>query len=94
MPSAAASCSDAKQMYINGHFCYADKFGILTKGLGVVREILFPDDDMCIAGKHTQNHLTTKADVFLAGIASQLTVIVAFRMNYPEYIRNLKLLAV
>lgn len=30
------------------------------------------------------------ADVFLAGIASQLTVIVAHRMHCPEYIRNLK----
>lgn len=45
MPSAAASCPDAKQMYINGHFCYADKFGILTNGLGIVREIVFLDDD-------------------------------------------------
>ena len=282
MPSQAASCPDAKQMYINGHFCYADKFGILTKGLGIVRDIVFFDDDfkaahpelpvekksdspdedktisdsaalkpvlsdffsahptfhpntflgdaafdsadiygflkndfgfqkvlipynprnesplkkvgyneygystcpndpllamkycgitsekgrsdrikwccpkvrmkngqwicecehpcstakkgrttytyenmefrmfpgiqrdtiewdalykirtsierainhfktnMCIAGKHTRNHATTKADVFLAGIASQLTVIVAFRMNCPEYIRSLK----
>lgn len=282
MPSQAASCPDAKQMYINGHFCYADKFGILTNGLGIVRDIVFFDDDfkaahpelpvekksdspdedktisdsaalkpvlsdffsahptfhpntflgdaafdsadiygflkndfgfqkvlipynprnesplkkvgyneygyptcpnapllamkycgitsekgrsdrikwccpkvrmkngqwicecehpcstakkgrttytyenmefrmfpgiqrdtiewdalykirtsierainhfktnMCIAGKHTRNHATTKADVFLAGIASQLTVIVAFRMNCPEYIRSLK----
>ena len=24
------------------------------------------------AGRHTRNHMTTKADVFLAGIASQL----------------------
>ena len=32
----------------------------------------------------------TKADVFLAGIASQLTVIVAYAMNYPQYIRSLK----
>ena len=46
--------------------------------------------NMCVAGKHTQNHTTTKADVFLAGIASQLTVIVASRMNCPEYIRSLK----
>lgn len=44
MPSHAASCSDAKQMYINGHFCYADKFAILTNGLGVVRHIAFIDD--------------------------------------------------
>lgn len=46
--------------------------------------------NMCIAGKKTRNHLTTKADVFLAGIASQFTVILANRINYPQYIRSLK----
>ena len=46
MPSQAAACPDAKQMYINGHFCYADKFAILTNGLGVVRHISFIDDDV------------------------------------------------
>ena len=45
MPSLAASCPDARQMYINGHFCYADKFAILTNGLGIVRHISFLDDD-------------------------------------------------
>ncbi len=45
MPSQAAACSDAKQMYINGHFCYADKFAILTNGLGIVRHITFIDDE-------------------------------------------------
>ena len=45
MPSQAASCPDAKQQYINGHFCYADKFAILTNGLGIIRHISFLDDD-------------------------------------------------
>lgn len=45
MPSQAAACSEAKQMYINDHFCYADKFAILTNGLGIVRHISFIDDD-------------------------------------------------
>lgn len=45
MPPHAASCPDAKQMYINGHFCYADKFAILTNRLGIVRHIAFTDDD-------------------------------------------------
>lgn len=45
MPSQAASCPDAKQQYINGHFCYADKFAILTNGLGIIRHIVFLDDD-------------------------------------------------
>ena len=45
MPSQAASSPDAKQLYINGHFCYADKFALLTNGLGIVRHIVFLDDD-------------------------------------------------
>lgn len=28
-------------MYINGHFCYTFKFGIITNGLGIVRNITF-----------------------------------------------------
>lgn len=44
MPTQAASCPDAKQQYINGHFCYADKMAILTNGLGIVRHIAFLDD--------------------------------------------------
>ena len=44
MPSQTATCPDAKQMYINGHFCYADKFAILTNGLGIVRHISFIND--------------------------------------------------
>lgn len=46
--------------------------------------------NMCIAGRKTRNHTTTKADVFPAGIASQLTVIVAYAMKCPQYIRSLK----
>lgn len=47
-------------------------------------------NNMCIAGRRTRNHLTTKADVFLAGIASQFTVILASKLNCPQYIRSLK----
>lgn len=36
MPSQAVSCPDAKQLYINGHFWYADKFAIFTNGLDIV----------------------------------------------------------
>lgn len=46
--------------------------------------------NMCIAGRKTRNHTTTKSDVFLASIASQLTVIVAYLINCPQYIRSLK----
>lgn len=44
MPPQDSSCSDTKQMYINGHFYYADKFTILTNGLRIVRHISFIDD--------------------------------------------------
>lgn len=45
MPSQAESSPNAKQMYINGHFCYADKLAIITNGLGIIRHIAFLDDD-------------------------------------------------
>ena len=45
MPSHAAANPAIQQMYINGHFCYAFKFGILTNGLGIVRDISFYNKD-------------------------------------------------
>ena len=60
MPSQAASCSDAKQQYINGHFCYADKFAILTNGLGIIRHIAFLDDNFRAA--HPEMTVAKKSD--------------------------------
>ena len=60
MPSQAASCPDAKQQYINGHFCYADKFAILTNGLGIIRHIAFLDDDFKAA--HPDMAIEKKSD--------------------------------
>jgi len=60
MPSQAAACPDAKQQYINGHFCYADKFAILTNGLGIVRHIAFLDDDFKAA--HPEMPVEKKSD--------------------------------
>ncbi len=45
MPTSAASNHEVKQQYVNGHFCYAYKFGILTNGLGIVRSIDFYNKD-------------------------------------------------
>lgn len=44
MPSRVASSPDAKHQYINWHVCYADKFTILTNGLGIIMHIAFLDD--------------------------------------------------
>lgn len=41
MPSHAASNQEIKQLYIDGHFCYAYKIGIVTNGLGIIRHIDF-----------------------------------------------------
>ncbi len=41
MPSSASANSEIKQLYINGHFCYVFKFGMVTNGLGIVRHISF-----------------------------------------------------
>ena len=45
MPSHSAANPAVQQMYINGHFCYAFKFGIVTNGLGIVRDISFYNKD-------------------------------------------------
>lgn len=49
MPSHAAANPSIQQMYINGHFCYAYKFGIITNGLGIVRDITFYNKDFLAA---------------------------------------------
>lgn len=45
LPNCASASPAVKQQYINGHFCYAQKAGLLTNGLGIVRHIAFFDDD-------------------------------------------------
>jgi len=45
MPNFAAANPFVEQQYINGHICYAFKTGVLTNGLGIVRDISFFDDE-------------------------------------------------
>ena len=49
MPSSASANPEIKQLYINGHFCYAYKFGIVTNGLGIIRHIAFYNKDFLTA---------------------------------------------
>lgn len=39
LPSESKTNPEIRQQYINGHFCYAAKVGILTNGIGIVRHI-------------------------------------------------------
>ena len=44
LPETAAANPDIHQQYVNGHYCYALKAGVLTNGLGIIRGISFFDD--------------------------------------------------
>ena len=41
MPSHSAANDQIKQLYVDGHFCYAYKIGIVTNGLGIIRHLDF-----------------------------------------------------
>lgn len=60
MPSHAASNSAIKQLYINGHFCYVYKFGMITNGLGIVRDISFFNKDFL--DNHSEIVIEKKSD--------------------------------
>jgi len=60
MPSHAAANPSIKQMYANGHFCYAYKFGIVTNGLGIVRDIDFYDE--AFFAEHPEIEISKKTD--------------------------------
>jgi len=59
MPSHSAANPAIQQMYINGHFCYSYKFGIIT-GLGIVRDITFYNKDFL--GAHPDIIIEKKSD--------------------------------
>ena len=49
MTSHASANPEIKQLYINEHFCYIFKFGIVTNGLGIIRHISFYNKDFMIS---------------------------------------------
>ncbi len=56
----------------------------------VERDINHIKDNLCLAGRKTQNEKTLHADLILAGITQLITVVLADKINHPEYIRSLK----
>lgn len=62
LPDSASANSEARQQYINGHFCYALKFGILTNGLGIPRFVSFFDEDFKSAHPETAVKKTDNPD--------------------------------
>ena len=49
MPFHASANPEIKQLYINGHFCYVFKFGIVTNGLSIIRHISFYNQNFMIS---------------------------------------------
>ena len=60
MPSSASANPEIKQLYINGHFSYVYKFGMITNGLGIVRHIAFYNKDFF--SEHPEIKLEKKSD--------------------------------
>ncbi len=56
----------------------------------VERDINHIKENLCLAGRRTQNEKTLHADLILAGITQLITVILADKINHHEYIRSLK----
>jgi transposase len=60
MPSSSSANPEIKQLYINGHFCYVFKFGIMTNGLGIIRHISFYNRDFM--SSHPEITVDKKSD--------------------------------
>lgn len=60
MPSHAAACPAVKQLYIDGHFCYAYKVSLVTNGLGIIRHIEFYNSSFF--EKHPEITICKKSD--------------------------------
>ena len=56
----------------------------------VERDINHIKDNLCLAGRWTQNKKTLHADLILAGITQLITVVLADQINHHEYIRSVK----
>lgn len=56
----------------------------------VERDINHIKENLCLAGRRTQNEKTLYADLILAGITQLITVILADKIKHHEYIRSLK----
>lgn len=56
----------------------------------VERDINHFKDNLCLAGRRTQNEKTLHADLILAGITQLITVILADTIKRLEFVRSLK----
>ena len=87
LPDYAHANPAVKQQYINGYFCYAQKAGFLTNGLGIVRHIALFDEDFKAAHpeipveKRSDN---PDADKEIGDAKALLPVLRDFRADHPS----------
>jgi len=92
MPSSATANHEVKQQYINGHLCYAYKFGILTNGLGIVRSIDFYNKDYLDSHPNIVVEKKSKSpdeDKSLADSKALLPTLKDFKTRHPEINPNI-----
>lgn len=88
LPKAAASNPAVKQQYINGHFCYAQKAGIISNGLGIVRHLELFDEDFKTAHPEMQIEKRTKhpeIDKEIGDSTSLKPILLDFKAAHPEF---------
>lgn len=56
----------------------------------VERDINYIKDNLCLAGRRTQNEKTLHANLSLAGITQLITVVLTDKIKHHEYIQSLK----
>ena len=88
LPDCAGAAPAVKQQYINGHFCYAQKAGILTNALGIVRHIAFFDD--AFKKSHPEISIDKRsdnpdADKELGDSRTLLPVLRDFKGSHPAF---------
>jgi len=87
MPETSEANPFAKQQYINGHFCYAFKAGILANGLGIVRDIAFFDEDFRRAHPEVDSQKTDnpELDKEIGDSVSLKPVLTDFFETHPTF---------
>ena len=92
MHESIADTIEALNVKLTGHYRYygIDIVNIYKIRTVVERDINHIKDNLCLAGRRTQNEKTLHADLILAGITQLITVVLADKINHHEYIRSLK----
>ena len=92
MHESIADTIEALNVKLTGHYRYygIDIVNIYKIRTVVERDINHIKDNLCLAGRRTQNKKTLHADLILAGITQLITVVLADKINHHEYIRSVK----